>query len=116
MTIEKYYNTCPRDCYDTCAMITTVEDGKAVNLQGNPNHHITQGFLCWKIQNGLKFVYSPERLKLPLKRVGKKGRTTSGRLRGKKLIRKLPTEWRTYRLKMEQAQSFHFTITATWGF
>ena len=73
MTIEKYYNTCPRDCYDTCAMITTVEDGKAVNLQGNPNHPITQGFLCWKIQNGLKFVYSPERLKLPLKRVGKKG-------------------------------------------
>ena len=71
--MEKFFNTCPRDCYDTCAMITTVEDGKAIKLQGNPKHPITQGFLCWKIQNALKFVYSPERLKRPLKRVGKKG-------------------------------------------
>ncbi len=71
--MKKFFSTCPRDCYDTCAMITTVDDGKAVKLQGNPKHPITQGFLCWKIQNGLKFVYSPERLKRPLKRVGKKG-------------------------------------------
>ena len=72
-TMKKIFNTCPRDCYDTCAMITTVEDGKAIKLQGNPEHPITQGFLCWKIQNALKFVYSPERLKRPLKRAGKKG-------------------------------------------
>ena len=25
-------------------MITTVEDGKAIKLQGNPKHPITQGF------------------------------------------------------------------------
>ncbi|MEE8190835.1 MAG: molybdopterin-dependent oxidoreductase, partial [Candidatus Scalindua sediminis] len=68
-----YYNTCPRDCYDTCSILTTVEGGRAVRLRGNPRHPITQGFLCWKIQNALKFVYSPERLKYPLKRVGKKG-------------------------------------------
>ncbi|MGR3310801.1 MAG: molybdopterin-containing oxidoreductase family protein [Candidatus Brocadiales bacterium] len=68
-----YFNTCPRDCYDTCSILTTVEGGRAVKLRGNPKHPITQGFLCWKIQNALKFVYSPERLKYPLKRVGKKG-------------------------------------------
>ncbi len=75
------YNTCPRDCYDTCSILTTVENGKvagplpskAVRLQGNPRHPITRGFLCWKIQNALKFVYSPQRLLYPLKRVGKKG-------------------------------------------
>ena len=68
------YNTCPRDCYDTCSILTTTEGGRAVKLQGNPRHPITQGFLCWKIQNALKFVYSPQRLLYPLKRVGKKGR------------------------------------------
>ena len=68
-----YFNTCPRDCYDTCSIITTVKGGKAVKLRGNPGHPITQGFLCWKIQNALKFVYSPQRLRTPLKRVGKKG-------------------------------------------
>ncbi|MEK7369694.1 MAG: molybdopterin-dependent oxidoreductase [Planctomycetota bacterium] len=67
-------NTCPRDCYDTCSILTTVEDGKAVKLQGNPKHPITQGLLCWKIKNALKFVYSPERVLYPLKRVGPKGR------------------------------------------
>lgn len=68
-----YYNTCPRDCYDTCSILTTVEGGRAVRLRGNPDHPITQGFLCWKIQNALRFVYSEARLKYPLKRVGKKG-------------------------------------------
>ncbi len=71
------FNTCPRDCYDTCSIITTTEgadqSSKAVKLQGNPRHPITHGFLCWKIQNALKFVYSPQRLLYPLKRVGKKG-------------------------------------------
>jgi anaerobic selenocysteine-containing dehydrogenase len=67
------FNTCPRDCYDTCSILTTVKAGRAIKLRGNPRHPITQGFLCWKIQNALKFVYSPERLKYPLRRVGKKG-------------------------------------------
>ena len=72
-TQSTYYNTCPRDCYDTCSILTTVENGRAVKLRGNPKHPITQGFLCWKIQNALKFVYSPQRLQYPLRRVGKKG-------------------------------------------
>ena len=67
-------NTCPRDCYDTCSILTTVEDGTAVKLQGNPRHPITKGLLCWKIKNALKFVYSPERVLYPLKQVGPKGR------------------------------------------
>ena len=27
-------STCPRDCYDTCSILTTVEDGKVVKLEG----------------------------------------------------------------------------------
>lgn len=71
-------STCPRDCYDTCSILTTVEGGgatplRATRLQGNPRHPITQGFLCWKVQNALKFVYSSQRVLYPLKRVGRKG-------------------------------------------
>ncbi|MEE9514684.1 MAG: molybdopterin-dependent oxidoreductase [Candidatus Brocadiales bacterium] len=71
--------TCPRDCYDTCSILTTVEDGRAVKLEGNPKHPVTQGFICWKIKNALKFVYSPERVLYPLKRTGPKG--SSGKFR-----------------------------------
>ena len=29
---------CPHDCPDTCAMLFHVEDGKLVDVKGDPNH------------------------------------------------------------------------------
>ena len=42
---------CPHDCPDTCAMLVTVEDGRAVKVTGDPNHPFTRGFLCTKVAN-----------------------------------------------------------------
>jgi molybdopterin guanine dinucleotide-containing S/N-oxide reductase-like protein len=64
---------CPHDCPDTCAMITTVVDGRAIRVQGDPDHPVTQGFLCAKVNRYLERTYHPERLLWPLKRVGAKG-------------------------------------------
>lgn len=64
---------CPHDCPDTCAIITTVEDGKAVRIQGDPDHPFTQGFLCAKVNRYLERTYHPDRLTHPLRRVGPKG-------------------------------------------
>ncbi|HEX7121519.1 MAG TPA: molybdopterin oxidoreductase family protein [Gemmatimonadaceae bacterium] len=64
---------CPHDCPDTCAIITTVENGRAVRIQGDPDHPFTQGFLCAKVNRYLERTYHPDRLTHPLKRVGKKG-------------------------------------------
>jgi len=64
---------CPHDCPDTCALITTVEDGRAVRIQGDPDHPFTAGFLCAKVNRYLERTYHPERLLHPLKRVGPKG-------------------------------------------
>jgi anaerobic selenocysteine-containing dehydrogenase len=66
-------NVCPLDCPDTCSMLVTVRDGKAIDLRGNPDHSFTRGFLCQKMARYLERVYSPERLLHPLKRAGKKG-------------------------------------------
>ncbi len=55
-------------------MITTVEDGRAVRVQGDPNHPFTAGFLCAKVNRYLERTYHPDRLLHPLKRVGRKGR------------------------------------------
>jgi molybdopterin guanine dinucleotide-containing S/N-oxide reductase-like protein len=65
---------CPHDCPDTCAIITTVEDGRAVRIQGDPDHPVTQGFLCAKVNRYLDRTYHADRLTHPLKRVGPKGR------------------------------------------
>ena len=64
---------CPHDCPDTCALLTTVENGRAVKVQGNPDHLHTQGVLCTKVSRYTERTYSPERLMHPLKRSGPKG-------------------------------------------
>ncbi|WP_435009270.1 molybdopterin-containing oxidoreductase family protein [Tundrisphaera lichenicola] len=64
---------CPLDCPDTCSMRVTVRDGVAVDLRGDSDHPFTRGFLCQKMARYLDRVYSPERLKHPLRRIGPKG-------------------------------------------
>ncbi len=65
---------CPHDCPDTCAIITTVEHGRAVRIQGDPDHPVTQGFLCAKVNRYIERTYHHDRLTHPLRRVGPKGR------------------------------------------
>ena len=64
---------CPHDCPDTCAMLVTVEAGKAVRVAGDPDHPFTGGFLCAKVNRYLDRTYHAERLTRPLRRVGAKG-------------------------------------------
>ncbi len=65
---------CPHDCPDTCATMVTVEGGKATRIQGDPEHPITQGFLCTKVNRYLERTYHTDRVLSPLRRVGPKGR------------------------------------------
>jgi anaerobic selenocysteine-containing dehydrogenase len=64
---------CPHDCPDTCAIVTEVQDGRAVRFYGDSDHPITQGWLCAKVRPYLDFVYHADRLQTPLRRVGPKG-------------------------------------------
>src|SRR3954449_9315022 len=64
---------CPHDCPDTCLMLVTVEDGRAVRIAGDPDHPMTQGFLCTKVSRYLQRTYHPDRLPDPQIRVGAKG-------------------------------------------
>lgn len=66
------FSACMRDCYDTCAIISEFKNGK-LTVKGNPKHPITRGFLCPKGALLPKWFHSPERLKTPLIRKGKRG-------------------------------------------
>jgi anaerobic selenocysteine-containing dehydrogenase len=68
---------CSHDCPDSCGVLVTVEsltngDGvrreRAVKVEGDPAHPVTQGFLCGKVAQYLERVYSPDRLLYPMKR------------------------------------------------
>ncbi|MBL8170655.1 MAG: molybdopterin-dependent oxidoreductase, partial [Acidobacteria bacterium] len=65
---------CPHDCPDTCALVTTVENGNAIKVQGAEDHPTTNGFLCTKVNRYLERTYSPQRVLYPMKRVGEKGK------------------------------------------
>jgi molybdopterin guanine dinucleotide-containing S/N-oxide reductase-like protein len=64
---------CPHDCPDACAVLITIEDGRAKRIQGDPDHPVTRGFLCAKVAKYLDRVYSPGRVLYPMRRVGPKG-------------------------------------------
>ena len=64
---------CPHDCPDTCALLTTVENGVAIKVSGNPEHRPTDGVLCNKVSRYTERTYHPGRVLQPLKRVGPKG-------------------------------------------
>ena len=70
---EVRHSVCALDCPDTCALLLNIEDGKATRLRGDPNHPVTQGFLCGKVARYLEREYSPERLLFPQRRAGAKG-------------------------------------------
>ena len=64
---------CPHDCPDTCALRVTVQDGRAIKVQGDPDHPTTHGALCTKVSRYTERTYHAERVLHPLRRVGKKG-------------------------------------------
>jgi anaerobic selenocysteine-containing dehydrogenase len=49
-------------------LVTVNAEGRAVKIQGDPAHPVTQGFLCGKVAKYLDRVYAPERILYPLRR------------------------------------------------
>ncbi len=58
--------TCPRNCYDTCGMLATVENGVLLEVAGDPLHPNTNGRLCSKGYSYVERVYSTDRIRHPM--------------------------------------------------
>lgn len=50
-----------------------VKNGKAVKIEGDPNHPMNKGYVCVKGGKYMELLYHPDRLKYPLKRAGERG-------------------------------------------
>ena len=51
-----------------CSMFLTVEDGKVVKVEGDPEHPITQGRLCPRCLAMDEVLYHKDRITHPMKR------------------------------------------------
>jgi anaerobic selenocysteine-containing dehydrogenase len=67
-------SVCPLDCPDTCSLTVTVAGDQVVAVRGSKVNPITHGAVCAKVANYYpEFVHGANRVRHPLRRVGKKG-------------------------------------------
>ncbi|CAA0138306.1 Dimethyl sulfoxide reductase DmsA [Mycolicibacterium vanbaalenii] len=84
---------CPHDCPDTCAMLYHVEDGKLVDVKGDPDHPMTRGGLCVKVKNFHEHHYQSDRLLHPMRRVGAKGAGEFERISWDEALAEIKRRW-----------------------
>ncbi|MCY4408245.1 MAG: molybdopterin-dependent oxidoreductase, partial [Rhodospirillaceae bacterium] len=93
MTETTVFSACPHDCPDTCAMLTTVEDGKVTGVRGNPDHPFTRGGLCVKVNDYQNRVHSEDRVLHPLRRTGAKGAGEFERISWEDALGEISSRW-----------------------
>ena len=92
--MERISGACPHDCPDTCAVVTGVENGRAVQFSAAGEHPVTQGWLCAKIRPYLDHIYHPDRLLHPLHRIGPKGSGEWQAISWREALAEIGTHWR----------------------
>ena len=93
MTIHR--SVCPFDCPDTCGLLVEVENDHALRVTGDPQHPITRGLLCPKMQHYERTVHSPRRLTTPLLRTGPKGAGEFTPISWTEAIERICSRWQT---------------------
>lgn len=115
MTTQRIHGACPHDCPDTCGIITEVEDERAVNFYADPQHPITEGWLCAKVRPYLERVYHPDRLQYPLRRVGPKGSGQWARITWDEAIAETAGRWREIIDRYGAAAILPYSYSGTLG-
>ncbi len=69
-----YASTCT-ECSSGCGLHVRTREGRAVKLEGNPDHPVNLGKLCSRGQASLQGLYNPGRIRAPMAR-GADGRFT----------------------------------------
>ena len=59
---------CPRNCYSTCGMRVTVEDGRLRRIEAHPANRATPDAVCLKGLSYVERVYAKDRVLHPLRR------------------------------------------------
>ena len=73
--VATWYTTACGGCEAGCGMWARTREGRAVKLEGNPNHPVSQGALCSVGHASLQHLYNPDRHPGPLVREGDRVRS-----------------------------------------
>jgi anaerobic selenocysteine-containing dehydrogenase len=78
MAIQQLHTYCAM-CISRCGVVATVEDGRLTKVNADPGH--PNGCICVKGTAAPEIVYSPDRLRFPMKRTRPKGDSDPGWVR-----------------------------------
>jgi hypothetical protein len=75
LPLDTVYSVCPHDCPSACALAIERIDGSRIGrVHGAEGQSYTRGIVCAKVARYAERQHHPERLSVPLRRVGEKGR------------------------------------------
>ena len=66
--VATWYATVCGECPAGCGMVVRTREGRALKVEGNPEHPINRGSLCIRGQASLQGLYNPDRFAGPLRR------------------------------------------------
>src|SRR5262245_19541929 len=74
MPFDVVHSACPHDCPSTCALeVERIDAHRIGKVRGAAANTYTAGVICAKVARYAERVHHPDRLTVPLKRVGAKG-------------------------------------------
>lgn len=63
-----YYATTCQECPAGCGLIVRTQEGRAIKIEGNPNHPVNRGKVCSRGLTSVQGLYNPDRIGGPLQR------------------------------------------------
>jgi len=72
---ERLVSSTCLQCPGRCGIRVRVFEGRAVKIEGNPQHPLNRGGLCPKGQAGLQVLYDPDRIPGPMRKIGGRSST-----------------------------------------
>ena len=66
--VATWYATVCGECPAGCGMVVRTREGRAVKVEGNPEHPVNRGSLCIRGQASLQGLYDPDRFTGPRRR------------------------------------------------
>jgi anaerobic selenocysteine-containing dehydrogenase len=66
-----FRHVCPRNCYNTCSLVSRVEKGVIQEIRGDAAQGYSQGRMCHLAYGYLDLIYHPRRLIYPLRQEGR---------------------------------------------
>ncbi|MGI9625781.1 MAG: molybdopterin-dependent oxidoreductase [Longimicrobiales bacterium] len=66
--VATWYASVCQECSARCGIRVKTREGRAIMIEGNPDHPVSQGGVCSRGVSALQSLYNPDRVQTPLRR------------------------------------------------